>query len=78
MNAFSKEPVAKHTASSWLEDASVTKPMFRNVVTLDPILAGEVWTTLSVYTPAVELSELTRRLHMSLVRALSNKTITLE
>lgn len=63
------KPRAVH--KSWA-GAIDSKPMFRHVVTLDPVLADDAWDRLCTYTPAIEFQELPVRLHGNLLRAMKN------
>lgn len=57
------------THMSWDKEV-VSKPRFRNVVTLDVNLAVDAWGDLSEYTPGVEFRELPVRLHRAFVKSL--------
>lgn len=46
------------------------RPVFKDIVTLDPHGAQEAWAKLSTFTPAVELHDLHWRMHVALVKAI--------
>lgn len=50
-------------------------PVFRNVVTLDPIGTGYAWSKLAMFTPALEFQELPLRLHNSLKKAILDSKV---
>jgi len=46
------------------------KPVFKNIVTLDPHRCQQAWSKLGIFTPAVEFSELPIRMHKAMVHAI--------
>lgn len=74
MNSFNRsrcETTVRVRTGAWGGEADCA-PEFKHIVTLDPAGTEEAWTKLSTFTPAVELRELSWRLHVALRKAITD------